>query len=248
MEIDVNWSDKAIVLKVGSFREADLWVSLLTSNHGLISAFAFGGSKSKHRFCGCLDMFNELRIQTKTSRNGRYITLEEGSLLEGSKRLRIDQNRFGMMVNCVRFLETIGISDEKDSYRVVKCLWRYLEISNQVLENLPILFRLRLASDLGYAPDFSMCAACGKTNLDRVDFFMAEGMPLCEQCAIKRGGSGISLMAKELDILHRVQHQMPDEWDFGNENAKECRTCARIIDDFIQYHLGINYPPLRDGF
>ena len=53
----MEWSDTALVLGVGRFRESDLWLRMLTRRHGIVSAFAFGGSRSRKRFCGCLDLF-----------------------------------------------------------------------------------------------------------------------------------------------------------------------------------------------
>ena len=75
----MEWSDTALVLGVGRFRESDLWLRMLTRRHGIVSAFAFGGSRSRKRFCGCLDLFNELQISTKTTRNGMYLSLQEGA-------------------------------------------------------------------------------------------------------------------------------------------------------------------------
>ena len=39
----MEWSDTALVLGVGRFRESDLWLRMLTRRHGIVSAFAFGG-------------------------------------------------------------------------------------------------------------------------------------------------------------------------------------------------------------
>ena len=105
----MEWSDTALVLGVGRFREADLWVRLLTRRHGIVSAFAFGGSRSRKRFCGCLDLFNELQISTRATRNGMYLSLLEGNLIRGPRRLRTDWNRLGMFMNCVRFVEALGV-------------------------------------------------------------------------------------------------------------------------------------------
>ncbi len=47
-----EWIDYALVLRIGHFRENDLWLKLLCRKRGLLTLFAFGGSKSKRRFCG----------------------------------------------------------------------------------------------------------------------------------------------------------------------------------------------------
>ena len=122
-----EWSDTALVLRVGRFREADIWLRLFTRRHGIVSAFAFGGSRSRRRFCGCLDLFNELRIRMKSTRNGQYLTLEEGMLLNGPRRLRTDRNRLGMFMNCVQFMETLGVPSD-NSNEVFSTLTTMLEI------------------------------------------------------------------------------------------------------------------------
>ena len=54
----MDYTDKAIILRVGRFREIDLWVRYLSASHGVQTGFAFGGCKSRRRFCGCFDPLN----------------------------------------------------------------------------------------------------------------------------------------------------------------------------------------------
>ena len=49
-------------------------------------------------------------ISTKTTRNGMYLSLQEGILVRGPQRLRSDWNRVGMLMNCIRFVEALGVS------------------------------------------------------------------------------------------------------------------------------------------
>ena len=105
----MEWTDTALVLHVGRFREADLWVRLLAPGQGLVTAFAFGGSKSRRRFTGCLDVFNLIRTRASFSRNGLFLNLQEATLLEGPERLRADWRRQGIAANCIRFVEALGV-------------------------------------------------------------------------------------------------------------------------------------------
>ena len=66
-----DWNAQALVLRVGHFREIDLWLKLLVQGKGLMTAFAFGGSVSKHRFCGCLEVFNTLQCRFRRAKR-RY--------------------------------------------------------------------------------------------------------------------------------------------------------------------------------
>jgi DNA repair protein RecO (recombination protein O) len=106
----VEFTERAIVLRLGGFREADLWLRLFSPGRGIFSAFAFGGSKSRRRFSGCLDLFNEALFHIKSSgqnfERGGYLTLQEGTLLRGPDRLRRDWRKLGVAINCSLFLES----------------------------------------------------------------------------------------------------------------------------------------------
>lgn len=243
----MEWSDTAIVLRVGRFREADIWLRLLTRRHGLVSAFAFGGSHSRKRFCGCLDLFNELQIRTKITRNGQYLALQESTLLNGPRRLRTDRNRLGMFMNCVWFMETLGIPSDNASnvFSTLLEMLSLLETAENVPQALPLLFRLRLASDLGYAPAFSACSACGRQDPPGARFLISEGTLMCGDCAARKDAhDGIRLSSASLELLRRVQTLSPLEWYFSGEQSgvqppEDRRNCIKAIDGFIQYHLEI---------
>lgn len=104
----MEFTEQGLVLRVGRFREADLWVRFLSRRRGILTAFAFGGSRSRRRFSGCLDLFNMLSVSVKSTRGGDYLALQEATLLRGPDRLRRDWRRCGMATNCLRFVEALG--------------------------------------------------------------------------------------------------------------------------------------------
>lgn len=104
----MDFTEQGLVLRVGRFREADLWVRFLSRRRGVLTAFAFGGSRSRRRFSGCLDLFNMLSVSVKSTRSGEYLSLQEATLLRGPDRLRRDIRRCGMATNCLRFVEALG--------------------------------------------------------------------------------------------------------------------------------------------
>ena len=248
----MEWSDTALVLGVGRFREADLWVRLLTRRHGIVSAFAFGGSRSRKRFCGCLDLFNELQISTRATRNGMYLSLLEGNLIRGPRRLRTDWNRLGMFMNCVRFVEALGVPPDgaAGAFLLLKDTLELLEEAEGVQDILPVLFRLRLASQQGYAPALDACAVCGKKDFDQAGFLVSEGTVVCPDCLSHRGNI-VEISGKSLDVLRQVQEDSPLRWRFLTPGPSEesdtlllpaeRRECARAVDGFVQYHLGLTW-------
>ena len=254
----MEWTDTALVLSLGRFREIDVWLRLLTRRHGILHAFAFGGSRSRKRFPGCLDMLNLLRIRVDTGRTGQFPTLCEASLLWGPRSLRTGGSRLGMAVNCVRFLEALGLpqDDAGEALTLTHALLALLEGETPVPETLPLLFRLRLASAQGYVPAFDRCSACGAplgfSEHDHAgeDAFwsVAEGAVRCLHCAAGKGQrSQGRLSPAMLRALSTVQGSPPDCWGHDGLTAHERQDCARYIDEFVQYHLGLVWDRGRFG-
>lgn len=240
----MEWTDNALVLGIGRFREADMWVRLLTRQRGMVTAFAFGGSRSRRRFCGCLDLLNLLTVRVQPTRTGAYLSLQEATLLEGLRRLRDDRRRLGMMANCVKFIEALGMAPDgsEAAFVLTRDLLRLFEAEEAPLDIVPTLFRFRLASDQGYAPVMSICAGCGAAvaEMGQAWFFVADGVLACPHCAGTRGGA-VALGPKTLDVLRRVQEESPADWMAQTLSLDQRRECAQAVDGFVQYHLGLSW-------
>ena len=238
----MEWTDKALVLHVGRFREADMWVRLLTRRQGVLTAFAFGGSRSRKRFCGCLDIGNSIICRIKNTRLAGCLALQEASLLQGLRRLRTDGQRLGLAMNCLRFLEVLGVQGEEahGAFSLAEDLLSLLERDSPLFPLLALLFRLRVASDQGFAPFLHACAQCGRQALadENWQFLLEQGGLRCPDCRAT-GRYALDLASTGLVFLRTVQNSAPLLWDASHLNSAERRQCARVIDAFVQYHLGI---------
>ena len=238
----MEWSDTALVLRVGRFREADMWVHLLTPHRGLVQAFAFGGSRSRRRFCGCLDLLNTLSCRAHTTRNGAYLNLEEGTLLRVPRGLRTDYRRLGVAMNCVRFTEALGVTLDtaEATYALLDNTVLFLDAEAAPQGIFPLQFRLRLACEQGQAPALDVCGQCG-TAVEEGHFRVDEGQMLCARCAAQLGVGRyhVRLDRQAVAALRRVQSEDPEAWGALPLDGESRRQCARAIDGFVQYHLGI---------
>jgi DNA repair protein RecO (recombination protein O) len=240
----MEWTDTALVLHAARFREADLRVRLLTPQQGIVTAFAFGGCKSRRRFTGCLDSFNLILVRAGVARNGVFLNLLEATLLEGPNRLRRDWRRQGAAVNCIRFVEALGVppGGSAGAFTLTRDLLALLENADAVYGIVPELFRFRLASDQGYAPVLSACARCG-SSLDRFDavhMLLAEGLAFCPSCR-PTAGPAFLLNRDALDVLRKVQAYSPDLWTNPSFPPESGRQAARLIDAFVRYHLNLEW-------
>ncbi|MBQ9406828.1 MAG: DNA repair protein RecO C-terminal domain-containing protein [Desulfovibrio sp.] len=245
-----EWIDHAVVLRVGHFREADLWLKLLCRRHGMLTLFAFGGSRSKRRFPGCLDVLNSLRCRVRTSgRAASFMNLEEAVLEEGPQGLRSDWRRMGLATNCLRFVEALGVTEEgaDKAFALVEDLRRTLDTAQELPGMLPLFFRLRFAGAAGFAPCLSHCGLCGKPVTGAAQFVVDEGQIRCPACRKDAPPAhyGVDLSSAVLQILCTVQQTQPSTWQFSPLLPPERRSMSRAIDGFVQYHLGLAW---EDGY
>ena len=246
--IRMEWTEQALVIRLGAFRETDLWVRLLCRSRGLLTVFAFGGSRSRRRFCGCLDVLNELDCRVKSSRDGRFLNLEEASLRHGPQRLRQDWQRMGIAVNCLRFVEALGVAEENaaEAYALLQDFTRTADEAPELPSLSPLFFRWRLAGTLGLAPDMEHCGVCGGPAGEGSLLVVDEGRLRCRTCRAERTAAGVvperygvELTTTALDVLRRVQQEFPSEWRRSPLLPADRRACGRAIDGFVQYHLGL---------
>ncbi|MFV0420705.1 DNA repair protein RecO [Oleidesulfovibrio sp.] len=238
----MDFTEKVLVLRTGRFREADLWVRFLSPSRGIVTAFAFGGCRSRKRFCGCLDALNHVLLKVSSGKRGTYLCLDEGTLLNGPSRLRSDWGRMGLAANCIKFLEAMGVGREgaKDAYDLTCGMLEFLEKSDAVPDILPVMFRGRLAFDQGYRIDPLRCGTCGQPLADSVEtrFLPRDGVFLCAEHSGPHTG-GLKMSAETLDAVRFVQENPPLLWNAIPLSPEGWKQWGRAVDAFIQYHVGL---------
>jgi DNA repair protein RecO len=84
--------DKALILHLVPYRDADLMVSMLAAERGRVDAAAPSGRKSRKRFQAGLDKFCLVEVELATDRQGRH-RLRSSRLLDAMDGLRTDIER-----------------------------------------------------------------------------------------------------------------------------------------------------------
>jgi len=238
-------TEKALVLKVGRFREVDAWVRLFSSRKGIFNAFAFGGSVSRRRFLGCLDPFNLVAFKVRTDAAKGYTYLLEGSLMSAHPRLRQDGERLGMAVNCVKFLEAahVGAAGSEGAFTLLLDTLAALETSDNPSRMIPLFFRARMAFDQGFQPQLHACARCG-ADLDEsgsAQLLVEQGKLHCGDCRQWTRGANVHLGREALQVLRAVTELAPSGWAGLHVPGQARAECGRALDMFVEYHLGLTW-------
>ncbi|MDQ7031664.1 MAG: DNA repair protein RecO [Desulfonauticus sp.] len=230
-----------IILKKGKFKENDLWLKVLSPNLGFNTYFAFGGLKSRRRFCGCLDIFNLLYGKISQNKRSHYFTLQEAYLVNKFANLKDYPNKIGVIYNVTSFLEKIKITP--DEYQKIFNLFvDFLSILPDVsnISYLPLLFKANLIFNLGYLPLFSKCLVCNKAlGAERVFFSIKEGGFYCSSC-VKFKQFTFAMSYRHVLFLQYIANSKPKDW-INVKLALELRQmCYKIVSIFSEYHLAVS--------
>jgi len=256
----VEFTEKALVLKVGRFRESDIWLRLFCAGRGMVTAFAFGGSRSTRRFCGCLDQLVLGTFRVGSNRRGTYKVLEEGTLLHAFPGLRSDPRKLGLVAHCLKFVEAVQIGSQgaRPVFDLLLETLGTLEKSEVGAELLPLLFKAKLTFEQGLKPDLTLCVRCGRPAWDHMGaghepaatpssgtglgFSVERGGLVCTSC----GDVHMDMQAEPLSIgaartLEWISESRPADWPRLSLEPEMRRQLGRVVDRFVAYHLGLRW-------
>ena len=257
----MEFTDKALVLKVGRFRETDIWVRLFCAGRGLVTAFAFGGSRSTRRFCGCLDQLVLGNFRVGEGRRGTYKVLEEGTMLHAFPGLRSDPRKLGLVAHCLKFVEAVQIGSQgaRPVFDLLLETLAVLEDREVGAELLPLLFKAKLTFEQGLKPDLTLCVRCGRPAWDHEGLgHTPEGHVSTERApagqalgfSVERGGlvcaSCGDVLAEPLSVgaartLEWISASRPADWPRLALEPEMRRQLDRVVDRFVAFHLGLRW-------
>ena len=87
---------EALVLRSVDVGESDRILHLLVPDSGRLTAVAKGARRSRRRFAGTLDLFNHLRVEVDRRSASSLPRLEQATMLEVFRPLRMEAPRFAL--------------------------------------------------------------------------------------------------------------------------------------------------------
>lgn len=256
----MEFTDKALVLKVGRFRESDIWLRLFCAGRGMVTAFAFGGSRSTRRFCGCLDQLVLGTFRVGSNRRGTYKVLEEGTLLHAFPGLRSDPRKLGLVAHCLKFVEAVQLGSQgaRPVFDLLLETLDTLERSEVGAELLPLLFKTKLTFEQGLKPDLTLCVRCGRPAWDHegldhspaeryqpsqgLGFSVERGGLVCTSCGdVHRDQESEPLSVGAVRTLEWIGASRPADWPRLSLEPEMRRQLGRIVDRFVAFHLGLRW-------
>lgn len=190
----------ALVLRCTNYGEADRVVTLLTLEHGRVSALARAARKSKKRFAGALEGFALIAVDLTFGR-GQLAQLSAARVTRVFPRLLTDLARLetaGALLRIARDLLPERVPDESVFELLCEAL-QLLDEGELSPRALGLCGSAQLLSLTGYAPHLGGCVGCGKEpGAEQAAMFDPErGSIVCRAC----GGGPERMSGKARGLL-----------------------------------------------
>lgn len=173
---------KALVLREVRYKEADRILTLLSAEHGKLSAKARGALRKTSRTAATTQQLTYAEM-TLFFNKGKW-TINEASVLEGFDGLRTDITAFSLAAYFAECLDALSIEDQPDAPLLQLGLNSLYALSHGMYSyaHIKAAFELRLMCIAGYAPDLSGCAVCGKAEPEEPLLSLESGQLCCRRC------------------------------------------------------------------
>ncbi len=233
---------EGVVLRNFPLGEADLIVTYLTPDFGIIRVFAKSPRKTKSRFGSSLEPLTHSRISFWGKDDAALPRLTQSDIMHPFQPLRENLSCF-LKVSEIIELTLSFIPERDENKRAYSLLLNTLQaVENSLREfhksgkgsfgGADLLlnhYKIKFLEFAGFAPKLDACGRCGKTG---TFFYLSHGSILCESCA--RGvESPIRILPA---VLKLYTHLLT--WDtIKISRIKPSDTLLSELSDIINMHV-----------
>jgi len=230
---------EGIVLNSQKYGEADLIVTYLTSNKGIIRAFARSPRKIKSRFGSSLEPLTHAQISL-LGKEQSLPKLTQSDIINSFHQIRENYQDFVNLSKLAEILISLTPTNIP-SKRLFTFFLNILHLINSSSQDskgaLYLISQIRLLALIGYAPRLSGCGRCGDESLD---FYPDSGTTLCPKCAMVPDGQGRSFIRIDNKLIHFYTHSIKWPLNLSTRLKPPPETLLRLsglLDKHLTYLL-----------
>jgi DNA repair protein RecO (recombination protein O) len=235
---------EGIVLKTKEYGEADLIVTILTRDFGLIHTFAKSPRKTKSRFGSSLEPLSHVQLSFWGKENSNLPRLTQSDIITSFQSVRESYDCF---VRLSELLEIILIClPERDVSH--NAFGFFLMALGKVASGCsnPLLFltmKIKLLKITGFAPKLSGCARCGASGRA---FHVKDGAVICDDCSTS-GGNTQSLSPGAIRLYDCLTKWSLEKISRVKPNDVLIKELTSVIDSHVKYHISREKKTLQVG-
>lgn len=175
---------ESIVLKTSPFLEADLIVTLLTRDYGVVKTFAKSTRKTMSRFGSSLEPLTYSRISLWGKEETGLPRLTQSDIIRPFQSIRERPDCFFRVMEIVEL--TLSLLPEREPHRDVFDF--FLSVLGMIEGDSgsdrgvlkALLYKIRFLDMVGYGPRLDGCARCSRSGYN---YYISHGSIICGLCA-----------------------------------------------------------------
>jgi len=179
------FTTEALVIGSMRYKEADRIITLYTRDRGRLGAIAKGVRRTKSKTGGRLEPFCLVRASLHAGRGSLYTVVGVDTLrtFQGVRDELFRMEEGARLFTAVRHLFPAEEGNAPAFNLLVRGVSHLAESSDRATAaSIVLATRLKLLALLGYAPEMSRCACCGRQE-SLYGFSPGLGGMVCESCA-----------------------------------------------------------------
>lgn len=231
---------EGIVLKTQKYGEADLIVTYLTSERGIIRAFAKSPRKTRSRFGSSLEPLTHTIISLWGKEQTSLPKITQSDIIHSFYQIRENFQDFISISKLIEILICLipeGISNKRLFSFLINVLHTIRSSDQGSKDALHLITRIRLLAMIGYAPRLKGCGKCGERSLI---FYPDSGTTLCIKCSGTPVGEGKPFMRIHDNTIRFYSHSI--EWPVHISNRLKPRQeiiceLSVLLDKHLTYLL-----------
>ena len=235
-----------VVLKRRDFTETSRIAVVYTRDAGKVQLLAKGARSPRPRFGAALEPLSRGEFVFYWREGKDLFTLTEATIALPGKFIRDDSKR---LVHGLAMAEAVDkLSGEGDADAD---LFELLASSLAALDAggppAPLLaqFLLRLAAELGFKPDLTACAVCGRDRLQEgVAFIIRDGNVVCRECA-PAAAESVLVSAAAYNYLNTLMSMNSSLLGRVKAAPELVEQATSFILAHLSYHTGLEIKSLR---
>lgn len=238
------FKDYGIVIKQINFGDYDKILSIVTQNHGKVSAIAKGVRKINSKKAPSCELFVKSKFAFAKGRSLDIITETQPITYFDSLKSTLEKitTLFYISELLDQFIEEGDETQSQEVYQLLDQFLQLCEASKQ--ENLFSLtrgFESRLLAVLGISPDLYHCAKCGNSllNFQSFRYSSVAGGILCSKCSEAMKDSGNDISVDSLKSLRYFQEQDLSRSELLQLNGKMRSEIKFFNQKILEYFYGL---------
>jgi len=231
---------EALVLRSVKYKEADLILTVLTAERGLLTVTARGVRRKGSAMAAAVQLFSYVKM-TLYGRHG-HLYIKETEILELFAGLRNDIEDMALAGWFVELAGTLSAEEIPAAELHPLTLGALYALANGLREPALIkaAYEFRAMAESGYAPSLDGCAACGAEHPAEPLFDARNGSVYCRTCS--SGEDTQPLAAAALAAMrHAVTKDIRRFCAFALDDAEPF---AHAAEAYLRTHLDAQFPAL----